>query len=59
MNVYRVSHNFMAPGKKLCSKMALEEVGVSLSMVGVIFFFKMQNPIVSEILQVKVESLKF
>ena len=27
---YSVSHNFIAPIKELCSKMALEEVGMSL-----------------------------
>ena len=28
--VYSVSHNFVAPSKELCSKMALGEVEVSL-----------------------------
>ena len=28
--IYSVIHNSIAPSKELCSKMALEEVGVSL-----------------------------
>ena len=38
--IYSVIHNSIATSKKLCSKMALGEVRVSLLMVGVIFFFQ-------------------